>query len=515
MREDQSGDNVFMNSARNKDKKIVEIVINTAKDLLDNDDIKNFCIEHCNFITDSLGIFALVAQDESFEMFWSFLEKKITNEKLMDVFLQRDRNGNNVLMNSSGNKNTLTIKLIIEKAKKILTSTHCMDAVELKDKNWLVDATCQYAFLAESEAFQVFWTWLSENLDKKNQKRVLLQKSRNASNFLVSSLRNKEKMGVETVFNVAKRSVGFEESLWILNSESNNRLVDIARHFGYLGESEGFTTIKSILHENFAEDDTNLVPLQKNKTGINALMSSAENKDIKTVKLFIETAASLLDAHDIDEALNSEYENWVLEALGAYVLLADFEAFALFWKFLCGKISPNNRKIVLFKKKTNGISAIMASAENKDISTIKFIIEAAKSLLDDGDFKVVSTSREQNWMVDTLGRYSLLSEPDAFEMFWKFLKEKLDKDDLKAVLLQKTQHGRNAFSASARNKILPTVHLVLKTAEEVITSEDFKKSVIFGSESWLVDTLSQYAFRSEWECFEMLWAIVQKNLIET
>lgn len=443
------------------------------------------------------------------------------NENLKAVFLLRDQDRNNVLINASGNKNISTIQLVIEIARNLLGSADFSDDLILRNQSWVVDALCQYAFLAESEAFQMFWSWLSENLTKYQRKIILLQKKQYSMNSIMSSTRSKHKMAVETVFNMAKRLVGSDELAWLQNSEDNNWLVDYSRRYAFLGESEAFGMVWSSLHENFEQNDQNLLTAQKKKNGTNALMSAAENKDQFTAELVIEAARGILGFEDFSAAVNSEDENWVVDALCRYALLAESKAFEKFWLFMCEKVGKDVQKSMLLKKKINGINALMASAENRDKSTVKLVINAARNLMTFDDFTTALESEDQNWIVDTLGRYSLLSDAEAFEIFWSFLQENLENLDrdqkegrkrLKKVFLQNSQNGRCAFSTSARNKKKSTVDLVIKTARSLIDQNDFKEAVKFGDSSWLVDTLCQYAFRAEAESFEMLWSFVQENL---
>lgn len=104
---------------------------------------------------------------------------------------------------------------------------------------------------------------------------------------------------------------------------------------------------------------------------------------------------------------------------------------------------------------------MMSCAGNKDKSTVEFVLNAARVLLDKKDLDSVLKFNDENWLAETLCQFSLLSESKSFDIFWSFLEDNLERDDLKKLFLQKNSEEQIALQCSVYNKHKSTIKRVI------------------------------------------------------
>lgn len=110
LKRNPAGKNALMNSAKNKNKATIELVINLAKKLLDKNDFRAALkSDDQDWLVDTLCEYASEAELESFALFWKFLQDNIedvNDQKLL--LLQKNQNGLYALECVANNKNFST-----------------------------------------------------------------------------------------------------------------------------------------------------------------------------------------------------------------------------------------------------------------------------------------------------------------------------------------------------------------------------------------------------------------------
>lgn len=510
--------NTFMAVTSNENKTILNHLNEILKSLFDKSDIQK-ALENIDdpWLFETFYYYVENAKGEALEKFWAFMSEKLPEkEDQKTLLLRKDENGFDALMVAARNK--YAIDYVIELAKGILNGNDFINALESGDQNWLVDVIGVYAVCLAFDPFKKFWSILDQVLNKDQQKLALLQLRKIGFNAISICPANKDQKTVKFIIEIAKKLFFPDDFTTALKSGDGNWLAETLCRFARVAKSEAFRMFWSMIENNLTStEDQKTLFLQKDRREfmgafLNAFMASAHNPDKYTIGLVVDIANKLFEPDDFAKALTSEDQNWLVYILCQHANFSDFNVFDMFWSLLDRKLNKEDQKFALLQKDENEQNALSVSAYNEDTSTIKCVINAAKSLFDAKDFEEVLLSDGPNWIADCLCEYVATADPEIFDMLWSLLQEHLDPVDLREVLLTKKLNGINAFVGAAHCRSKSTTERLLNKARDLFSRDDFTEALESEENNWVLDSLCECAFKAKPEGFKMLWSYLKDNL---
>lgn len=447
----QKGSDILKSCSRSEKCLTVKFILDTFKDLFESDNVA-LALKSLNenWVLDTFNHFVLNAETDVFMVFWSFLQEKLSKDDQKSlILLQKNHLGDNVISLCSKSKNKSMIKHIVDIAKDLLSPEDITASLTPGSEHWIFEATTSYALHADGDSFTTFWSFLQENVDKNQQKRIFLYNNSNNENLFINSYSNKSKRTQKKVFDVARSLFDRNDFLKAVEAGNQNWLVETLCFYASCAEFNALKMFWSLLPENL---DLKKLFLQKTKKGLTILTNSAINKNAVTVKFILDQASGLFSTSNFAMALKSTHQNWLKDTFFTFVLTERIDIFDLFWSFATKKLCKDDQKLLLLQKNAKEFNVFEVCLENKDKSMIKHVVEIARDLLAPEDFKDAAKCRSENWIVDTLGFYAASADLETFNMYWSLLEEKLNKNEQKKIFKQKNDFGLNTVKASEKNE---------------------------------------------------------------
>lgn len=443
---------------------------------------------------------------DEFERFWFYAEKMfdVKNQK---VILTSKYNSMNTLVAATQNMNKSCLKFVFEKFNKLFECSKAQKTLQDTTDEWLLDTLCQYAALAKCDAFELLWSFLQRNLSLDELKMIFLKKRQDGYNASMSCVDNKDSLTIEIVFRKVRTLFDKNHISKTVQSGDSNWVVQVLCEFAFKAKLEVFKIFWTFLQENLSAEDQKLVILQKNHKNLRAFMVSVGNPENETIARLVAIASDLFSSEDITAAAKSVNNNWPVETLCRSAVMADSNTFQVFWTFFRVKIENDILKHILLQKNPEGYNVLTCSAQNRNHSTIKFILDEARKLLSEEDFSEALKSENQNWPVDALYEYAFLATSNDFKIFYTFLQENYDDKDLTLILLEKNENRHNSLISSAQNLDSTTNEFIFQSLFELISC---KKTTAPITPDSLVDTFCQYAAVAKAEAFQIFLSFLEK-----
>lgn len=345
-----------------------------------------------------------VSHGKMFPVLWNFVRKNFDKKEQKNLLLFYYGSINTVIAVAQNEDESIT-RNFLEALADLFDQVDFRRTLEDPSEYFLIEIFYYFTSYAKLHCLTMLWSFFQENLGIRKQKLMLLQKNQNVVSAFMKSAQSKDKLATKFFISTARNLLSVADFAIALKSEYHNWVVDTLCYYAALAESGPFSMFWLFLQEYLDRLGQTLPFFQKNRQGLNAFTSLAQNKDKLTIKFFIKQARRLITFLDFDKDVRFINESWIVDTLCHFAGVADFEAFELFWSFVQENLYENKQKVILLQKKPNGLNALMSSACNQDLSTIEFIMNIARELLVLEDFTEALRSEDQNWVVETLKEF--------------------------------------------------------------------------------------------------------------
>lgn len=482
--------NMLISCFQNEDNSTIKYIFEKATHLLSSHD---FTDTNQSWILKTLKYYAGSARLEAFQFFWSFLLLKIDLNRISSLNTSKK---NMVLLSCWNNRDKRTILFIFNKAKDLFTRT------------LIIETLNNFALHAECETFAAIWQFFKK-LEQFDLKSIFLKIYKGRSVFR-SCIKNKDKNTIKLIFDIASEFLTEDSLSSDYVSDPQSWVLETCSRYCAFSKLSVFEIFWSFIEKTFDADEQKKL-LWETQTGLNSLIIMAKNKNTDTVRKLFEILRTIITTDDASEAMQNTNINFWVNIFCRFALRAKIENFEVFWSFVEEYLDDEDQKVILVQKKSNGLNALMCSAKNKDLGTVKKVLEIAKSLITEKDITEGTDSGDGSWVVNSLIKFSAHAKLEAFNLFWSILKERTLEEVQRTIFVQRKKiNGYNVIGSSARNKDQRTSKKVLNIAKRlfVFSSKDFILDIEKGTDSWIVDSLNMYAIYAGKEVFVKFWDIV-------
>lgn len=287
--------------------------------------------------------------------------------------------------------------------------------------------------------FESLWVFIAKNLNKDDQRRLLLSKDQFERNVLMAAYHNRDDSMPKVVFETFKRTL------------SGGELMEALIDKDFVGDS-----ILSVAFKTGSVDT-----ITECLTQLDANISSDEMKNL------VLAISPSLQQNILHRLLWNENEAAVLVA----------------WNFITRTLAVDEIKSLLMFKDADGDNMfIRASFKDSPFlkSCLKWFSENSKH------DELVSVMNSQDRYERTLMHYlGVFSSPQPAQMFFDFASETFSKSELSVLFLKEDDKGENPLKWSLYNENELTACVFWKAYESTFDSDEFEKLVFKNGTSCL------------------------------